>query len=62
MAIVPVDGSSIGNMTIRTHLGWSAEHYAKVRQPLIDAGLLTTGRGRGGSVRRTAASIVKRPS
>ena len=45
----------IGNVTLRTSLaekGWSEDFYWDIRNRLIDRGLLTTGRGKGGSVRR----------
>jgi type I restriction enzyme M protein len=59
---VPSDGSSIGNLKLRETLGWDEERYSAARQPLIDAGKLTTGRGRGGSVMRVDAATADQPS
>ncbi len=50
---VPVDGSSIGNKSLRQSLGWSEEKYWEVRNPLIDQEILGLGRGKGGSIFRT---------
>ena len=52
---VPADGSSIGNMKLRERLGWEEARYQSARQPLLDQGLLSTGRGKGGSVMRSGA-------
>ena len=51
--IPPVE--AIGNVTLRTRLlenGWSEELYWEIRNRLIERGILTTGKGKGGSVRR----------
>lgn len=50
---VPHDGSTIGNVRLRSHLGWTKTRYLEARDALIDDGHLLRGRGRGGSVRRT---------
>lgn len=45
----------IGNVTLRTRLvgaGWTEELYWDIRNRLIERGLLATGKGKGGSVRR----------
>jgi hypothetical protein len=45
----------IGNVSLRTMLieeGWTEELYWEIRNRLIARGTLTTGRGKGGSVRR----------
>jgi len=55
LASLPVDGAPIGNQALREKLRWGAERYTTARQPLIETGLVLTGRGRGGSVRRAAA-------
>lgn len=50
----------IGNVTLRTLLvdkGWSEDLYWDIRNRLVERGLLATGRGKGGSVRRVP--IVK---
>jgi type I restriction enzyme M protein len=52
---VPSDGASIGNLKLREQLGWDEERYAAARQPLLDLGVLETGRGRGGAVKRSVS-------
>lgn len=49
---VPHDGSTIGNVRLRSHPGWTKKRYLTARNALIDDGHLLRGRGRGGSVRR----------
>ena len=50
---VPNDGTRIGNRRLRREtLGWDEEIYFAVRRRLIEDGLIETGRGKGGSVRR----------
>lgn len=56
---IPKDGSTVGNVTLRERLGWSADKYWKVRDLLIDNKELALGRGKGGSVRRTKAIEFK---
>lgn len=54
LARVP-DSESIGNVSLRGYLsaqGWDEETYWAVRNRLIERGVLETGRGKGGSVRR----------
>ncbi|MBT9517108.1 MAG: hypothetical protein IV112_10490 [Methyloversatilis discipulorum] len=49
------DVDAIGNFTLRTRLvatGWTEELYWEIRNRLIERGVLTTGKGKGGSVRR----------
>lgn len=48
---------AIGNVSLRNLLseqGWDDETYWAIRNRLIERGILETGRGRGGSVRRTS--------
>jgi hypothetical protein len=56
--VIPADGSAISNKVAREALGWDSEEtterYFSVRDRLEDAGLIIRGRGRGGTVRRTA--------
>lgn len=54
--MVPPDGEFIGNVTLlrRSKLG---DEYWKIRNELIDAGFLTRGKGRGGSVASFAAEV-----
>ena len=56
--LTPADGSSMGNQKLRERLGWDEARYLAARQPLLDAGKLTTGKGRGGSVRRVEAGVL----
>ena len=54
MQHVPIDGSTIGNkmlMSLLVQEGISEEQYLSTRDELLKAGVLKTGRGRGGSVR-----------
>lgn len=50
------ENESIGNKTLRTDLvenhGWTEDLYWQIRNRLIEQGLLETGRGKGGSVRK----------
>lgn len=48
---VPTDGTSIGNMSLRTELGWDGDKYQRVRQRLLDRDLIHLRKGKGGSVR-----------
>jgi energy-coupling factor transporter ATP-binding protein EcfA2 len=43
-------GSKAGNKTMQEKLGWSEQHYDQVKAKLLHLGLVTTGRGRGGTV------------
>ena len=43
-------GGSAGNGALRNLLGWDEPQYEAVKAALISAGLISTGRGRGGSV------------
>lgn len=55
--MIPENGAAIGNITLRKALGYDTlEHtgteYQDARKELLDANLITLGRGKGGSVRR----------
>jgi hypothetical protein len=52
LAHVPEDGSAVGNVKLIRTLGWQDAQYWELRDKLLEKGILTTGRGRGGSVRR----------
>lgn len=59
---IPMSGAAIGNVTLRKQLGYDTlEHtgteYQDARQELLDAKLITLGRGKGGSVKRVVAPI-----
>ncbi|MDX3908213.1 MAG: class I SAM-dependent DNA methyltransferase [Sphingobium sp.] len=43
-------GGSAGNVRLRETLQWDEDAYAAVKNALIEAGVILTGRGRGGSV------------
>jgi len=48
----------IGNVSLRSKLvekGWTEDLYWEIRNRLIERGILTTGKGKGGSVRRVPA-------
>ena len=49
---VPEDGTTVGNASLLRQLGWQEDVYWEVRNKLLDKGLITTERGRGGSIRR----------
>lgn len=60
LARVP-ESSAIGNVTLRGQLsnsGWNEDTYWAVRNRLIERGILETGRGKGGSVRRVIVGTV----
>ncbi|XXX76313.1 TIR domain-containing protein [Sorangium sp. So ce134] len=52
LSLVPVDGSTISNRSLREHLGWTDEKYEQIRGQLVEKGLLVRGPGPGGTVRR----------
>ncbi|WP_441290383.1 TIR domain-containing protein [Sorangium sp. KYC3313] len=52
LSLVPVDGSTISNRSLREHLGWPDEKYERVRDQLVERGLVVRGPGPGGTVRR----------
>jgi hypothetical protein len=56
LELVPTDGSSIGNVTLLDQLGWAEEKYWRVREQLLESGVLERGKGKGGSVRRSNQS------
>lgn len=64
LRLVPVDGSAIGNQRLRQllcdELGTeiAEEAYFRTRDELVAEGLLQTGRGRGGSVRRVRTEEI----
>lgn len=47
-----------GNVALIRELGWTEELYWKIRNRLIDKGLLEKGRGKGGSVRKLQPIVV----
>jgi adenine-specific DNA-methyltransferase len=59
LALVPVDGSAIGNASLREQLGWDEASYFAVRDELVAAGILEKGKGRGGSVKRVVTAAPR---
>lgn len=53
LALVPADGSAIGNTALMRTLGWSEHRYWYARDSLLEAGVITRAKGRGGAVRLT---------
>jgi len=51
MVVMPPQGR-IGNGALRRKLGWDDGRYWYIRNLLVEAGSLSTSRGRGGSVQR----------
>ena len=49
-------GGSAGNQRLLEALGWQDSTYQQIKQQLIDAGRIRTGRGRGGSVALATAA------
>ncbi|HMW28828.1 MAG TPA: DNA methyltransferase [Plasticicumulans sp.] len=60
LALVPADGSSIGNTALRKALGVPEADYWAAQAALVADGTLLKGAGRGGSVRR--AQIEAQPA
>jgi adenine-specific DNA-methyltransferase len=62
LALIPRDGSAIGNTMLREQLGWDETTYATVRDELVAAGILEKGKGRGGCVRRASGASSRPPA
>jgi len=54
---VPEEGSGVGNEYLIKQLGWQRDKYWKVRDELLDRGVIERGKGRGGSVRRSTSKV-----
>lgn len=50
-------GGSAGNGRLLTELGWQEDTYIRVRDELVEEGLIARGRGRGGSVALAGGTI-----
>ncbi len=48
---MPKDGSAIGNIKLRSILGWDKQKYLQVKKPLLKKGIIQRGTGMGGSVK-----------
>lgn len=57
LAVVPDDGSPLGNKRARETLRWGETRYWEARNELIDSGLIALGRGRGGSIRKIIEEV-----
>jgi protein tyrosine phosphatase (PTP) superfamily phosphohydrolase (DUF442 family) len=55
LAKVKEAGGKSGNVSLIRDLAWEEDDYWSVRDSLVDAGALTLGRGKGGSVRLVEA-------
>lgn len=54
LAVIPANGTTIGNGKARQNLDWEEERYWVARDALVDRGLIARGVGRGGTVFRLA--------
>ncbi len=52
LALVPSDGSAVGNTALIRQLGWAENRYWYARDSLLEAGVIVRAKGRGGAVRR----------
>jgi hypothetical protein len=52
LALVPADGSTVGNTSLIRQLGWAENRYWYARDLLLGAGVVVRAKGRGGAVRR----------
>ncbi|NUQ16202.1 MAG: site-specific DNA-methyltransferase [Flavobacteriales bacterium] len=52
LALLPADGSTMGNGKAREVLGWEEARYNAAKEGLVAKGLAAVGRGRGGSLYR----------
>jgi hypothetical protein len=52
LALVPADGSTVGNTALIRQLGWAENRYWYARDSLLETGVIVRAKGRGGAVRR----------
>lgn len=52
LALLPLDGSAVGNTALIRQLTWSETRYWYARDSLLEAGTIVRAKGRGGAVRR----------
>jgi hypothetical protein len=52
LALVPPNGSTVGNTALIRQLGWADNRYWYARDSLLEAGVIVRAKGRGGAVRR----------
>jgi hypothetical protein len=58
LAALPVDGSTRGNISMRTELEFNEETYARAKQELLNCELVLPGHGRGGSLARVTGKAT----
>lgn len=54
LALVPADGSAIGNIALMRSLKWSEHRYWYARDSLLEEGIIARAKGRGGAIRRVS--------
>lgn len=54
LALVPADGSAIGNIALMRSLKWSEHRYWYARDFLLEEGTIARAKGRGGAIRRVS--------
>lgn len=54
-AVLPQDGSAMGNIHLRNQFGWDEDYYLTLRDELEAASLIVRGKGRGGGISRKPA-------
>lgn len=52
LSLMPEDGATIGNRNLREQLGWNEDKYCRIRDRLVENGVIALGPGPGGTVRR----------
>jgi hypothetical protein len=52
LALVPADGTAVGNISLIRQLGWTEKRYWYARDYLLEEGTLVRAKGGGGAVRR----------
>lgn len=57
LTLLRESGGSAGNGRLQVELGWQDETYRRVRDGLVEEGLVVRGRGRGGSVALSGSTI-----
>ncbi|MDI3283010.1 hypothetical protein [Polyangium sp. 15x6] len=57
LALLPVDGSTIGKTRLLEKLGWDEDRYFAARDRLVDTGKVVRGVGRGGTLRLAETPI-----
>ena len=59
--ILTAEGESMGNGRALEATGWQEDTYLRVRDALVEAGLIEKGRGRGGSIKLTGHATLGTP-